>query len=137
MKLKFTIPGKPLGWQRPGYNAQTGAKFTQTQTRNRENEIKWLYRQQCGNYKYPAGTPLFIGITVNFPIPKSTSIKEREKMINSEIYPTKKPDFDNIAKLICDALNGIAYEDDRFIVDAIVMKRYGIEEKTVVILEDL
>lgn len=36
----------------------------------------------------------------------------------------KKPDFDNIAKIVVDALNGIAWADDCQIVSASVSKRY-------------
>ncbi len=38
--------------------------------------------------------------------------------------PHKKPDSDNIAKVVADALNGIAYDDDAQIADLTVIKRY-------------
>lgn len=41
-----------------------------------------------------------------------------------EIMPTKKPDCDNVAKMICDALNGLAYKDDAQIVNLNVLKAY-------------
>lgn len=37
-------------------------------------------------------------------------------MVKNKIYPTKKPDVDNIIKIIADALNGVAYNDDKQIV---------------------
>ena len=46
-------------------------------------------------------------------------------MITDEIKPTKKPDADNIAKAVCDALNGIAYKDDSQVVDLTVRKYYS------------
>ncbi len=45
-------------------------------------------------------------------------------MIAGDIAPTKKPDFDNIQKIICDALNGVAYYDDSQIVKADIEKVY-------------
>lgn len=33
-------------------------------------------------------------------------------MLNDEVLPTKKPDYDNIIKVILDALNGVVYHDD-------------------------
>lgn len=45
-------------------------------------------------------------------------------MLNNEIYPTIKPDTDNIAKSILDSLNGLAYKDDKQIVKLNVDKRY-------------
>ena len=37
-------------------------------------------------------------------------------MLEWEIRPTKRPDLDNIAKAVLDALNGLAYQDDSQIV---------------------
>jgi Holliday junction resolvase RusA-like endonuclease len=46
-------------------------------------------------------------------------------MLNGEIRHTKKPDCDNMAKIVLDALNGIAFDDDSQITDLIVHKQYG------------
>ena len=46
-------------------------------------------------------------------------------MINNEIYPTTKPDTDNIVKSILDSLNGIAYKNDKQVVDLRVRKQYA------------
>lgn len=40
-------------------------------------------------------------------------------------HPLKKPDADNVAKIILDALNGIAYLDDKQVVDLGVHKSYN------------
>jgi Holliday junction resolvase RusA-like endonuclease len=45
--------------------------------------------------------------------------------LNQAIRPTKKPDVDNIAKSIQDALNKVLYRDDSQIVLLIVGKRYA------------
>jgi Holliday junction resolvase RusA-like endonuclease len=64
-----------------------------------------------------------------FSIPKSTSKTKREKMLSGEIRPTKKPDWDNIGKVVCDALNKLAYGDDSGIVDGRVQKFYSDEPR--------
>ena len=51
--------------------------------------------------------------------------------------PTRKPDFDNIGKIICDALNGIAYRDDAQIVDALVRKFYSDTPRVIVEISDI
>lgn len=53
-------------------------------------------------------------------------------MLTGEIRPTKKPDWDNIGKVVCDALNKIAYDDDSCIVDGAVHKWYSEEPRVVV-----
>ena len=59
------------------------------------------------------------------PIPKSTSKKKHQLMAIGAIQHTKKPDADNVAKAICDALNKIAYVDDSQIVSLEVNKYYS------------
>lgn len=60
----------------------------------------------------------------------STSYSKRRKGLcreNLEL-PLKKPDGDNILKIVCDALNGLAYKDDTQVSDMIIRKRYGRDE---------
>lgn len=68
---------------------------------------------------------LDVRIFAFYGIPKSVSKKKRQEMIEGKIRPVKKPDFDNIAKVICDSLNGIAYRDDAMIVDGMFRKYYS------------
>jgi Holliday junction resolvase RusA-like endonuclease len=58
-------------------------------------------------------------------VPASDSAKKRAAKLSGEIRPTKKPDFDNIAKAIADGCNGVAFPDDAQIVSAIIKKHYG------------
>ena len=48
------------------------------------------------------------------------------EIIYTKKNPTTKPDLDNIIKLL-DALNGIAYDDDKQIVEIIARKEKGEE----------
>ena len=41
------------------------------------------------------------------------------------LYCPKKPDFDNVAKFVCDALNGVFWIDDKVIVDGRCIKMYS------------
>lgn len=73
-------------------------------------------------------------INAYMKIPKSASKAARAKMIDGLIRPTVKPDWDNIGKLVADALNGIAYDDDKCIVDAQVRKFYSEQPRTEIVL---
>lgn len=125
MRFEFTIPGKPCGKGRPRFT-RDGHAFTPQETVNYENLVKMCFRQ-----KYPGAEPIAAKIqiaaviTAYFPIPQSVSKKKREEMNAWKILPTVKPDTDNIAKCILDALNGIAYHDDAQIVALQVRKRYA------------
>ncbi|WP_423739225.1 RusA family crossover junction endodeoxyribonuclease [Clostridium sporogenes] len=52
------------------------------------------------------------------------------------VRPTIKPDVDNIAKVILDSLNGLAYKDDKQIVTCGISKWYGEDPRVEVILEE-
>ncbi len=136
MKIIFTVKGDPFGWQRAGQNNLTGAIYTQDKTRQHEQLIAWAYRQQCGTYRFPDKTALDLRVIAYMKVPKSASKKVRQQMLSGEIRPTVKPDYDNIGKLVSDALNGIAYDDDKCVVDGLIRKFYSDEPRTVVIIQE-
>ena len=57
-------------------------------------------------------------------------------MLACNISPTKKPDIDNIAKIILDALNKLAFNDDNQITKLNIEKIYSEEEKIYVKIEN-
>ena len=68
--------------------------------------------------------PLKVSIEVFLNIPKGITKSVKVGMANDEIKPLTKPDVDNIAKLVLDALNGVAFVDDKQIIELSVKKRY-------------
>lgn len=122
-EIRFTVPGPPAAKQRPRFS--NGHTYTPQKTVQYENLVKVCYEQAARGYKFPDDAMLDVRIFAFYEIPKSVSKKKRQQMIDNEIRPTKKPDFDNIGKIICDSLNGIAYRDDAVIVDAQVRKFYS------------
>ena len=63
--------------------------------------------------------------------------KKKEAKLSGKIRPTVKPDNDNIAKSVLDALSGLAYGDDKKIVELKVRKYYGVEPYVYVKLIEL
>lgn len=101
-----------------------------------ENLVKTEYRIQSG-VRFADDAMLSVRIFAFFSVPKSASKKKHLAMIDRLIRPTRKPDFDNIGKIICDALNGIAYRDDAQIVDALVRKFYSDTPRVIVEISDI
>jgi Holliday junction resolvase RusA-like endonuclease len=135
-EIKFIVPGKPFGKQRPRMSRR--GKFTTTYTPKEtveyENLVKLSYYNSTDDTKLKGAIKAEIkGI---FPLPKNTSNKQREKMISGEIKYTKKLDCDNMAKCILDALNNIAYDDDSQIYELKVSKEYGENPRVEVILKE-
>lgn len=121
MKVQFTVPGKPMGKQRPRV-MRSGITFTPKETVNYETLVKLAYAQAT---REMFEGPLHMEIRAYYEIPKSTSKKKAELMRTNVERPTKKPDIDNIVKIICDALNKVAYHDDSQIVGCEARKFYS------------
>lgn len=118
--VSFEIPGKPMAKGRPRF-MKNGHTYTPNDTASYENLVKLAYKQ-TGARKLAGQIQGYI--CAWFPIPKSTGKKQASLMERQKIHPTKKPDLDNIAKIIFDSLNGIAYDDDSQIVAMTLIKRY-------------
>lgn len=112
MKSTFTFVGKVRGQGRPrfaqGHAYQTKADKTY------KAKIAEQYRKQGGLFF--GAMPLSVTIDVQRALPKSLLDKVRA------LFDTGKPDCDNIAKAVLDALNGVAFDDDAQVVTLVVRK---------------
>lgn len=113
------VEGKIKGKARP--RVFDGHAVTPQDTVNYENWVRVCYKQQS-NKKLEG--PINALIIVYHKIPKSYSKTKRLDCILGILRPTKRPDIDNIAKIILDSLNGIAYGDDSQVVGLTVMKKW-------------
>lgn len=136
MAISFTVYGNPFGWQRAGQNHKTGAVYTQPKTKSMEELIAWEYRKAYKDFMFPPKTALALDVKAYIPTPKSDPELTRQRKISGEIRPTVKPDWDNLGKLVSDALNRIAYDDDKCIVDARVRKYYSDTPRTEITITD-
>ena len=86
---------------------------------------------------FEQGRQLDVRIIAYYSIPQSISKKRRKSMIDKIERPLKKPDADNVVKVVLDALNKIAYYDDTQVVDLQIRRFYGENPRTVVTIEDI
>lgn len=137
--MKFTIPGTPFGKQRPRvvHNGNFSKAYTPKETVSYENLVKTSYSDIARGRKFQDDAMLDVRIIAYYPVPKSVSKKKRKEMLEHKIRPTKKPDWDNIGKIICDSLNQIAYRDDAQIVDSQVRKFYSENPRVEVIIKEV
>ena len=131
--IKLIIPGQPCAKQRP--RVCKYGTYTPTKTVNYETLVKQLYIMQ--NHRKQLEGALQMRVIAYMPITKSTSKKNAELMRAGSIRPTKKPDWDNIGKIISDALNGLAYHDDSQIVSATIEKWYSDEPRVEVEIKEI
>lgn len=120
--IHLVVPGEPIGKARPRWS-QHGT-YTPTKTVNYETQIKERFAAEHPGH-IPLTCALKLDVKAFFAIPKSASRTRAENMRLNRITPTKRPDADNVLKVVADALNGIAYRDDSQIVWAEVKKGYS------------
>ena len=124
--VTFEVPGDPHGKGRPKF-ARRG-NFVQTYTDKKTASYEDLVRFHANIAMVdlaPLESAVAVYIYIKLAVPKSYSKKRTEACLSGLERPTKKPDWDNVAKSICDAMNGIVYMDDTQIVDAHVTKVYA------------
>ena len=125
--VSFVVPGEPMGKGRPKFDTRGPyvRAVTPQHTINYETLIKMEYERRYEGFAFPKEVPLCMRIVAYCSIPKSASKKKILAMLSNLLFPTKKPDWDNIGKVVCDALNKIAFYDDSQITDGRVLKRYS------------
>ena len=132
-----TILGRPQGKQRVRVVKCNGRihSYTPKETINYEQEIKTTYKA-LNNPNF-GSKPVSLYILATYPIPKNFPKKKKEMCLEEEIYPCVKPDMDNVVKIVSDALNGVAYCDDKQVVQVLARKVYGLEAKLEILVEEL
>ena len=135
MIYEFEVPGKITGKGRPRVNSYTGIVYTPTKTKDYESLIEQYFLLKYPRFKQIEQRAK-VTIIAYFDIPKSTKKSDIEGMLNNEISPTKKPDIDNIVKIVLDAMNKFAFKDDTQITKLEVEKKYGNEEKIIIKIEE-
>lgn len=128
--ISFVISGEVKGKQRPRMTRR-GHVYTPEATRLAEAEVARLGREAMGDRPLLTG-PVTLGVIIHTAPPKSVSKAVRAAMLANQVHPTKKPDLDNVLKLIGDGLNGVVYVDDSQIVQLWILKEYAETARTTV-----
>lgn len=134
-EVKFVIPGTPQGKARPRVvRAKSGISLTYTpdKTVAYEELTRVRYQAAASGFRFPDDSQLCVQVTACYPVPASKSKRVKAQMLAGQLKPTKKPDCDNIVKIICDALNGFAYKDDAQVVMVQISKEYADDGHTLV-----
>lgn len=133
-KCDFWVEGKPQGKGRARIT-KWGA-YTPQKTVDYENDIRASFIDQCPKF-HISDKPLNIKIEAYFKVPDSFSKNKKKLVEDGCILPTKKPDIDNIAKVVLDALNKVAYYDDTQVIQLTVEKKYYNTDGLIVIIKEI
>lgn len=132
--IKLTIPGEPMGKARPRVT-KTGFIYTPKKTVNYETLIRELFIIKYPDFQ-PIEGPVRMSLLAWLKMPKASK-RKTEAMESGEIRPTKKPDISNILKICEDALNSLAFFDDKQIVEVEVKKWFSSRPRIELKIEEI
>ena len=135
MVYEFEMDGEIVGKARPRMNTYTGRAYTPNKTKNYEYCLRQWFCMKYPKFR-PLENRLKVKIIAYFDIVKSTSKKKAAEMLDGKISPTKKPDIDNITKIVLDAMNKFAFKDDTQVTKLEVEKVYSQTPKIYIKIEE-
>lgn len=136
MTRAFTIAGDPVGKERPRISKH-GGMYTPKKTRDYEKLVAKSYMAEYRDVEpFDKDVPLDVTIIAYFEIPKSDTKIKKEKKRNGEMLPVIKCDIDNICKIILDGVQGVAFYDDKQVVDISAIKRYADDPRVEVTINE-
>jgi Holliday junction resolvase RusA-like endonuclease len=125
--VKFKVPGTPVGKGRPRVSTRGGKfarMYTPEKTASYENLVA-LAAQEAMVGRNLIDGPVDVELVILLPVPASWPKKKQAAALQGQVYPTKKPDIDNVEKAIFDAINGVVWHDDVQVCDVSKRKRYA------------
>ena len=129
MSLTFSVPGEPVPQPRPRVSTRGGFARAYVPAKHPVH----AYRQALAEAAVAAGLsetgePLNVVIDAVFRRPKSHM---RKSGVKADAPRLPRPDVDNIAKAVLDALQDVM-GDDSLVARLVVEKSYGQEARTTV-----
>lgn len=121
--MYFIVEGL-RGKQRPRFNSRTHTTYTPAKTTRFESAVAKAFKV-AGGVMIPGDGYVSVRIDSYYSIPKSYSKAKRKECLLGTKRPTRKPDIDNVVKLVLDALNGVAYKDDSKVVHIESWKKFS------------
>ena len=129
----FELECKPHGKARPrarvikvikdGRAVYMPSMYTTKEDKDYEKQVRDAYLATYDRIP-PMECPVTVRIECFMPVPSGATRKTKREIENGDILPCNKPDIDNIAKSVLDALNGVAWSDDKNVVGLYVQKHF-------------
>ena len=118
-KASLVVHGKPHGQPRHRLGGRPGRRTLYQPHRAAEEwKLKINHDYAVSDNPHFGREPLTVQLVFFFDRPK------RKKLPAGMVPYTSKPDCDNLAKAVLDALNGVAWHDDAQIFNLLVEKWY-------------
>jgi Holliday junction resolvase RusA-like endonuclease len=125
-EIKFTYYGEPVAKGRPKF-FRSKAGYVGTYTPKKTAAAEDDFKSQALKFRPNSLITGEIALDVSFfrRLKKSMSKRAKTDALDGRVNPTTRPDIDNYVKLVCDAMNGLFWQDDAQIVSMTMRKRYS------------
>ena len=120
-RISFFVHCEPVPQPRAKVSTRGGFARAYVDKKHRSHALKQAIREAFVGEKLEG--PIGCDLLFRFTRPKSHTRKQKESG-----WHTGKADIDNLQKLVFDALNGVAYDDDKQIAFVIAYKRWVGDE---------
>lgn len=144
--LRFEILGEPIPQARARFT-RAGRMYTPAKTRKWKEHVSRtaIAAAAEAGIEQPLTGPLRLTVSFSLPIPRSWPKKVRNKALLNQLLPASKPDVDNLAKAVMDAINDctnaegwpLIWKDDCQVCSLIAAKRYGATSFVTVAIEEI
>ena len=133
-EIVFEVEGEVVGKGRPRFT-QAGRVYTPIRTRLYEKQIRRAFIERGGTM---FDGPVHIDFEVVAGIQHSASKAAKKMRLAGQELSIKKPDLDNVEKIVLDALNGLAYADDVSVMSVRKFKgRYEEQPRLIVRVREI
>ena len=124
MEIKFTVPGQPVPQGRPRFTTKPFMRtYDPPQSAKYKRKVKKFADKIAPDE--PLKGELFVEVLIFKETLKSFSKVKKKAAEAKTLRPITKPDADNYAKGILDAVKGVLCEDDGQVVDLVTRKFYS------------
>lgn len=131
--ISFEIPGKPFAWRRTG--GKGIIRFEDKDQVQSKKGVAELFRAAVGPEFIPHDGPVQLHMICFFMIAPKKPAWWQEAAAALEIPCHQLADYDNLSKLLGDALNEIAWIDDRIIFDGRTQKFWAHRSRTEITMD--
>jgi Holliday junction resolvase RusA-like endonuclease len=129
--VTFAVAGEPCGKGRARSvirKSKTRGSFIGNYTPEKTRSYEGMIRHEATvamDGRAPFAEPVHVEMRAIFSVPASWSKRKQAAALTNELRPGKRPDLDNIAKAVTDAINTVVVADDALIVSGNFAKVYG------------
>lgn len=132
---RFTLSGSPVPQKQTQFSCRSGKPHAYNPSQKDLEMIRWQVRPFAP--ETPLEGPIDLRIMFFMPIPKATSKARADQMQRRIMLPITRPDVDNLAYLVTNALKTIVYTDDSQICEQHIYKVYDANPRTEIIVKSI